>query len=231
MQLKPHRSRRDLLPKRFREARVAFAQKTQIHGKGFSSLQHALNIPGSGSAGGRIGSCRRPGSSAYHRRHSGHQRFFDLLWANEVNVRVDRPRGRNQAFSRDDLARGSNHNINVRLDVGVAGFADSGNAAILDRYVGLDDSPVIHDQRVGDHGVGALGGGALALAHSVANDLPTAEFDFLSVGRKVLLDLDPKFGVRKPHPISHRRTVHFGVSLARDFHGLSSTPMTAPLKP
>jgi hypothetical protein len=42
-------------------------------------------------------------------------------------------------------------------------------------HVGLDDAPVVDDERVGDHGVGDLGREALALAHAVADHLAAAE--------------------------------------------------------
>ena len=45
--------------------------------------------------------------------------------------------------------------VDARLHVGVAGLADAGDAAVLDADVGLDDAPVVDDQRVGDDGVGA----------------------------------------------------------------------------
>ncbi len=48
--------------------------------------------------------------------------------------------------------------VDARLHVGIAGLADRGDAAVDDRDVGLDDAPVVDDQRVGDDGVdGALG--------------------------------------------------------------------------
>ena len=43
--------------------------------------------------------------------------------------------------------------VDARLDVGIAGLADGGDAAVLDADVGLDDAPVVDDQRVGDDGV------------------------------------------------------------------------------
>ena len=45
----------------------------------------------------------------------------------------------------------------ARLDVGIARLADRPDAAVLDADVGLDDAPVIDDQRVGDDRVGDFG--------------------------------------------------------------------------
>ena len=47
---------------------------------------------------------------------------------------------------------------------GVAGLADAGDPAVLDADVGLDDAPVVEDQRVGDDGVdGAFARASLAI--------------------------------------------------------------------
>ena len=46
---------------------------------------------------------------------------------------------------------------------GLPALPIAGDAAGLDADVGLDDAPVVDDQRVGDHGVGDLGRDALAL--------------------------------------------------------------------
>ena len=58
------------------------------------------------------------------------------------------------------------------------------DAAVLDADVGLDDAPVIDDQRIGDDECRRLSrGGALALAHAVADHLAAAELHFLAVDR------------------------------------------------
>ena len=81
--------------------------------------------------------------------------------------------------------------VDVRLDVGIAGLADGGDAAALDADVGLDDAPVVEDQRVGDDGIDrALPVGDLALAHAVADHLAAAELHLLAVGGEILLHLD-----------------------------------------
>ena len=49
---------------------------------------------------------------------------------------------------------GADRDGDAGLDVGIAGLADLPDAAVLDADVGLDDAPVVDDQRVGDHGVG-----------------------------------------------------------------------------
>ncbi len=60
---------------------------------------------------------------------------------------------------------GADHDVDAGLHVGIAGLADGDDAAVLQADVGLDDAPVVEDQRVGHHGVErALGARALALA-------------------------------------------------------------------
>ena len=78
----------------------------------------------------------------------------------------------------------------ARLDVGIAGLADAGDAAVLDADVGLDDAPVVEDHGVGDDRVDRRCRDALALAHAVADHLAAAEFHFLAVDRVIPLDLD-----------------------------------------
>ena len=64
-------------------------------------LEHARDVPRSGCAGGRVGAGRRPGAAADHRGHAGHQRFVDLLRADEVDVRVDAAGGDDLSFAGD----------------------------------------------------------------------------------------------------------------------------------
>ncbi len=109
-----------------------------------------------------------------------------------MDVTVDAAGGGDQAFAGNGLGARTDDDIHARLDVGVAGLADAGDAAVLDADVGLDDAPVIDDQRIGDHGIDrALGLGSLRLAHAVADHLAAAEFHFLAIKRMVVLDLDP----------------------------------------
>ena len=51
------------------------------------------------------------------------------------------------AFAGDDLGARADHDVDAGLDVGVAGLADRRDAAVLDADVGLDDAPVVEDQR------------------------------------------------------------------------------------
>jgi hypothetical protein len=70
----------------------------------------------------------------------------------------------------------------------------------------------IEDQRIGDDRVHHLGG-ALALAHAVADHLAAAEFHLLAVDRVVLLDLDPQFGIGQAHPVARGGAEHLRIGL------------------
>ena len=93
---------------------------------------------------------RRAGAAAEHRGDAGHQRFLDLLRADEMDMGVDAAGGEDLAFAGDDLGAGADDDVDAGLDIGIAGLADRGDAAVLDADVGLDDAPMIEDQRVGD---------------------------------------------------------------------------------
>ena len=55
-------------------------------------------------------------------------------------------------------------------------------APVLEADIGLDDAPVVEDQRVGDHGIDrALGIGHLALAHAVADHLAAGADHFTNL--------------------------------------------------
>ena len=191
-------------------------------------------IPGARGAGRRIGSRGRAGTAADHRGHARHQRLLNLLRADEMDVAVDAAGGGNQTFAGDGLGAGTDDDVHSGLHVGVTGFADPADAAVLDPDVGLDDAPVIHDQRVGNHGIHrALGLRPLRLAHAVADHLAAAKFHFLAVNRVVALDFDPQLGIAQPDPVAGGGTVHVRVGAAVDAaHGrFSSGPMMAARKP
>src|SRR5262249_15998654 len=82
------------------------------------------------------------------------------------------------------------HDGDLGLDIGIAGLADGRDAPLFQPDVGLDDAPVVEDQRIGDHGVDrALAVGDLALAHAVADHLAAAELHLLALAPEILLHL------------------------------------------
>ncbi len=66
---------------------------------------------------------------------------------------VNAASGEDHAFAGDHLGTGADGHGHTGLDVRVAGLADRVDAAVLQADVGLDDAPVVDDQRVGDQGV------------------------------------------------------------------------------
>ena len=191
---------------------VALAGKAEIHRKAVRRLDHAADVPGARRAGGGKRAVRRAGAAAEHRGDAGHQRFLDLLRADEMDVRIETAGGEDFAFAGDHLGARPDDDGDARLDIGVAGLADGKNLALLEADIRLDDPPMVENKRIGDDGVdGALGVADLALAHAVANDLAAAEFYFLAIGAEILLHLDDQIGVGEPHAVARRRPEHVGV--------------------
>src|SRR5690606_20237991 len=120
---------------------------------------------------------------------------FDLLRTDEVNVRVDAARRHDHAFASNDLRSRTDDEVDPRLNVGISGFADALDAAVLDADVGLHHAPVIQDERVGDDQIERLGIARLALPHAVTNHLAAAELHFFAVDGEVPLHAQEELGV------------------------------------
>src|SRR5258706_481883 len=148
------------------------------------------------AAAGALGVEGVAGAAAEHRGDAGIERLVDLLRADEVYMAVDAAGGQDLAFAGDRLGARTDDDVDAGLDVGIAGLADAGDAAVPEADIGFDDAPMVEDQGVGDHRVdGALGAGPLALPHAVADHLAAAELDLLAVDRAVGFDLDDQLGV------------------------------------
>ena len=210
----------DLLDQRRGLARVALARKAEVHRKIVGGLDHARDVPGAGRAGGRERAGRRAGAAAEHRGDARHQRFVDLLRADEMDVRVEAAGGEDLAFARDHFRAGADDDVDVGLNVGIARLADRMNEPVAQADVGLHDAPVVDDDGVGDDGVdGAARARHLALAHAVADHLAAAEFHLLAISGEILLDLDEKLGVGEPHPVALGRAEHVGIGGAGEGGG------------
>ena len=120
-------------------------RRPRFIGKASAASIIACDMPGAGRAGGGEGAGRGAGAAAEHGGDAGHQRLFDLLRADEVDVAVDAAGGDDLAFAGDDLRAGADDDVDAGLHVRVAGLADGGDAAVLDADVGLDDAPVVED--------------------------------------------------------------------------------------
>src|SRR5260370_19041724 len=172
------------------------------------------------------------GAAPEHCRDAAVERLLDQLRADEVDVRVDAAGGDDAALSSDRFGPGPDHDINARLDIGVASFADPADAAVADADIGLDDAPIVEDHGIGDDGVeGAAGAGRLPLPHAVADDLAAAEFDLLAIDRAVALHLDDELGIGEPQAIAGCRPEHGGISGTRNAGHHQTLPLILPLQP
>src|SRR5690606_18005384 len=172
-----------------------------------------------------------PGAAADHCRYAGHQGFFDLLRADEVDMRIDTAGGNNRALSGDNLGASADSDGDARLDIAVTCLADGGNFSSLDADICLDDAPVIDNQRIGDNGIGDLRREQLPLSHAIANDFAAAEFNLFAVDGEILLHLYPQFGIGQAHLIADGGAEHFGIGLARDLFAHCNGPITRPANP
>ena len=198
---------------------IALAGEAEIDREGVGGLDHAADMERPRRAGGGIGAGRRTGAAAEHGGDAGHQRLVDLLRADEMDVGVEAAGGEDFSFAGDDLGAGADDDGDAGLDVGIAGFADGRDAAVLDADVGFDDAPVIEDQRIGDDGVDRASPiGDLRLAHAVADHLAAAEFHLLAVDGEILFHLDDQIGVGQPHAVAGGRPEHVGIGRALHFN-------------
>ena len=198
---------------RRRARRIALAGEAEVDGKIVRRLDHARDVERAGRAGRGERAVRRAGAAAEQRGDARHQRFVDLLRADEMNVGVEAAGGEDLAFAGDHLGARPDDDGDAGLDVRIAGLADGEDLAVLQADVGFDDAPMVEDQRIGDDGVdGARPVGDLRLAHAVADHLAAAELHLLAVDAKILLDLDDQIGVGKPHAVAGGRAEHVGIN-------------------
>ena len=175
------------------------------------------------------------GAAAQHGGDAGVQRVVNLLRADPMDVGIDPAGGENASFAGDGFGAGADDDVHVRLNVGIAGLADGGNAAVFEPHVGLDDTPRVDDQRIGDDGVnGAIGLAFLRLTHAVADDLAAAEFHLFAVGGPVVFDLEDEIGVGEADAVAGGGAEHMSVGGPVDRKAIdypSNDPATNALKP
>ena len=214
MQLQAGCTRKHHFNERCRQRGIALAGERQVHRKAVETLDHPLDMPGAGAGRGKR-AVGRATAAAQHRRDARHQRFLDLLRADEMDMRIHAAGRQDLSFPGDHLRRRSDDDGHARLRIRIAGLADPGNAAILQADIGLDDAPVIDDQRIGDDSVdSALGACRLALAHAVTDDLAAAELHLVAIGGEVLFHLDEQFGIGQPNLVAGGRAEHRSISRA-----------------
>ena len=138
-----------------------------------------------------------------------------------MNMRIQGSGRDDLALARDGIGGGSHYHggMDSVHDVGVTGFANTGDPSVFDPDVGLDDAGIIHDEGIGDDGIQAVGiGSATRLAHTLAEGLPSAEFAFVTVDGVVMLDPDPQVGRGEANPVSGGRSKHDRIRFA--VHGV-----------
>jgi hypothetical protein len=207
--------------------RVTLSEKAEVEGKGICSLKHPLYVPWPGRAGRGGGPRGGPRSATHHCGDTREQGFFHLLRTNEVHMRIDPAGSDNVALAGDHFSSRSNNNVHIRLHIGIAGFRNRGNPAILDRNIGLHNSPVIENECIGDDCIDrTFAPRPLRLPHAVANDFSASKFHFFPILRKILFSLDHKIGIRKAHFVANRWAEHLRVCASTHFVGHSQLPLS-----
>jgi hypothetical protein len=162
------------------------------------------------------------------------QRVLNLLRADEVNVAVKPACGQDLALACNGFGAGPDDDIDTGLGVGVARFADLGDAPVFKADISLVDAGVIDDQRIGDDGINRSAcAGDLGLSHAIADDLAAAELDLFAIDRgivptalglgrsnskggQVALYLDDQISVGKPDLVARCGAEHGGIVGAVD---------------
>src|SRR5262245_17885793 len=127
-------------------------------------------------------------------------------------MRVDAAGSDNAPFACDHLGSGSDNYFDVRLHIGIASLAYCSNTPILNGNIGLRNSPVVENQRVGDDGIDrAPAAGTLRLPHAVADDFPASKLHLLAISREVVLHLDDEVRIGEAHLVPDRRAKHLRI--------------------
>src|SRR5580704_2352975 len=101
---------------------------------------------------------------------------------------VDSTGGNDIPFARNHLGSRPNNNVHAWLHIGIAGFPNRRNPPILNRNIGLYNSPVIENECVGDYGIDrAFLARPLGLSHSIADNLSASKLHFLAVVCEILV--------------------------------------------
>ena len=145
--------------------------------------------------------------------------------------RVEAAGGEDLALAGDDLGAGADDDGDARLDVGIAGLADRGDAPSF-RPISALTMP--QWSRISALVMTVSTAPCLLviwrLAHAVADHLAAAEFHLLAIDGEILLDLDDEVGVGQPHAVAGGRAEHVGIDAARDSRSSrpsSSFPITS----
>ena len=92
-----------------------------------------------------------------------------------MDVCINTARCDDHAFAANNFGAGANDDVDARLRIWVACFANGCNAIAFEANVGLDNAPVVNDEGVGEHAIhSTFCIGALRLRHAIANGFATA---------------------------------------------------------
>ena len=79
-----------------------------------------------------------------------------------MNVRVNATCGNDLPFTGNSFGTGTDRDINIRLDIRVARFANAGDKTIFNANVSFYYAPVIEDECIGNDSINDLIGTKLA---------------------------------------------------------------------
>ena len=128
--------------------------KPRFIGKASAAWSMRAEVPGAGRAGGGDGAGGRPGAAAEHGGDAADISASSICCGQMKWIWVSMPPAvRIMPSPAMTSVPGPMTMSTPGWISGIAGLADGGDAAVLEADVGLDDAPVVEDQRVGDHGV------------------------------------------------------------------------------
>ena len=198
-------------------------------GKSVGGLQHAMHVPWARRARGGVGARGRAGAAADQRRQAAGKRGLDELRANKMDVRVNSAGRHDFSFAGDHLgSRADDHSGSYAAhDIRIAGLADSRDAPVADSDVGLVNSAVVHDHRIGDDQIenAVRGSGGRGLAHAIADDFAAAEFRFLAGSREVLFNFDEQFRIGQANAVARSGTVQVRILPPWNFQAHERDPL------
>ena len=119
-----------------------------------------------------------------------------------MHVTVNRSRGNDRAFSRNDAGSAADHQVDIIGDLRISSPANTGYPAILDSDVALEDAHHrVDHQRIGNHQI-KLAWTMLATEQHTVTHRPAKSGDWLEpMQRVVTLDPGKKVGIAQPYPV------------------------------
>ena len=129
-----------------------------------------------------------------------------------MNVRVDPTRCEYLPLTGNSFSTRTDIDGNSGLHVGVTGFTDTHNAAVLDTDIRFNNAPVIKNQYVGNYRIHRVGTTRLALPHAIADYFTAAKLHLVAIVRKVFFHPDDQVCVTQTYTITNGWAEHLRVS-------------------